>query len=316
MKSSSVLFQIFRFNPEREEKPHYDTFRVKIKHQMSVLDALEHIKHEEDASLTFRRSCRSGICGSCAMKINRNSKLACKTQATVEASKHGGKVLIEPMENMPLIRDLVVDMKVFWQKIKRGQPWLITDDSDVNSFKESILTKEHIKKPAKLADCIMCGACFSDCVSRTFDKNFIGPASLAKVYRFVTDPRDKVGMGRVDKLTTFGLWSCTHCFFCVSQCPKDVRPLDAISALRALSVGRGDASVGARHAKAVKDVIRSTGALNEALLYLKTKRLDILWEMPLIFSMAFKGRAPSPFKKPIPKIDEVRLIYRLIGEQK
>lgn len=313
MKGSVAVFKIFRFNPEREKKPHYDTFRVEIKRQMSILDALEYIKHEKDASLTFRRSCRSGICGSCAMKINRHSKLACKTLATVEGAKHGGEVLIEPMENMPVIRDLVVDMKAFWQEIKRGRPWLETDENNEKNFQENVLTKEQLAKPTKLADCIMCGACFSDCISRSFDENFTGPASLAKVYRFVTDPRDKAGLERVDGLTALGLWSCTHCFFCVSQCPKDVRPLDAISALRVLSVSRGGITVGARHAKAVKDVIKGTGALNEALLYLKTRRLNTLRDIPLIFSMAIKGRAPSPFKKPIPKIDEVRLIYRLVG---
>lgn len=314
MQVSETVFKVLRFNPERDEKPHYDTFHVKIDSRMSVLDVLEEIKHKQDASLTFRRSCRSGICGSCTMKINRLTKLACKTRAVTEASKHG-EVLVEPMENMPLIKDLIVDMGEFWREIDRGKPWLVTDESVFeDSSKENLLTKEQIQTSSKLANCIMCGACFSDCVSRVYDKNFAGPASLAKIARFVADPRDKAGEERISELVDIGLWSCTHCYFCWSQCPKDVRPVAAISVLRVHSINIGDASQGARHVKVLSGSIKKSGMLNEAMLYLKTMRLNMLRDIKLMFQMAIKGKAPSLIRRPIPKIEEIRLLYRLTHE--
>lgn len=315
MKTQEAVFRVSRFNPERDEKPHYHVFHVKIDDRMTVLDMLEKIKHEQDASLTFRRSCRSGICGSCAMKINGLTKLACKTRAKTEADKHG-EVLVEPMENMPLIKDLIVDMTGFWLEINRGKPWLVWDESLIDSSKENLLTNEQQRLSSKLADCIMCGACFSDCVSRVFDSNFTGPASLAKIHRFVTDPRDKVGAKRVPELVGMGMWSCTHCYFCWSQCPRDVRPVAAISTLRALSFSLGYTSQGARHVDAFMDSVERSGMLNEARLYLKTMRVNMLRDFELILKMATKGKAPSPFMRAIPKIDEVKKLYRLTQRER
>jgi succinate dehydrogenase / fumarate reductase iron-sulfur subunit len=313
METREAFFQISRFSPERDKIQHFQTFDVKIDNRMSVLDALENIKHEQDSSLTFRRSCRSGICGSCAMRINGLAKLACKTKVKIEVDKHG-EVIVEPIGNMPPIRDLVVDMTEFWHEVDRGTPWLIWDESLRDSGKENLLTDEQLQVPGKLADCIMCGACFSDCVSRVFDKNFTGPASLAKIRRFVADPRDKVGARRVPTLIEMGLWSCTHCYFCWSQCPRDVRPVAAISELRALSFSSGDASQGSRHVQAFKDSVKASGMLNETTLFLKTMRLKLLQDVDVILRMTTKGKAPSPFPRPVPRIKEVRSLYRVAKE--
>jgi len=313
METKEAVFRILRFNPQQDEKPRYQTFHVKIDSRMTVLDALEDIKHEQDASLTFRRSCRSGICGSCAMKINGLAKLACKTRAITEVDRYG-EVLVEPMENMPQIRDLVADMAEFWLEIDRGTPWLIWDESLTGSIKESLVTNERQQVSGKLADCIMCGCCFSDCISRVFDKNFNGPASLAKIYRFVCDPRDKEGVKRVHGLVEIGLWSCTHCYFCWSQCPRDVRPVSAISELRVLSFNSLDPSQGARHVDAFTDSVGRSGMLNESTLYLKTMRWNVLRDVGLILKMAAKGKAPSPFARAIPRMDEVRSLFRLAKE--
>lgn len=313
MKLRKTIFRILRFNPERDKEPYYDAFRVRLDKRMTVLDVLENIKHDQDASLTFRRSCRSGICGSCAMKINGSTKLACKTRAILEASKHG-EVLIEPMENMPLIKDLIADMKEFWGEIERGKPWLVTGEHTLKSLRENLVNREQIQVSDKLAECIMCGACFSDCISRVFDKNFAGPASLAKIYRFVADPREKDRLERIDGLAGLGLWSCTHCYFCWSQCPRDVRPIAAISALREHSVKTGESSRGARHVTAFSSSIKNNGMLNEAAVYLKTMRLNVLQDLGLIIKMAMKGKVPSPIGRPSPKIDEVRLLHHILGE--
>lgn len=315
METKEAVFRVFRYNPEKDEKPHHQTFNIKIDNRMTILDALENIKHEQDASLTFRRSCRSGICGSCAMKINRLSKLACKTRAITEVERHG-KVLIEPMENMPPIRDLVVDMGEFWREIDRGTPWLVWDEKPSDSMKENLLSNEQQQISGKLADCIMCGCCFSDCLSRTYDRNFNGPASLAKIYRFVCDPRDMEGAKRVHGLVETGLWSCTHCYFCWSQCPRDVRPVAAISELRTLSYNTLDPSQGARHVGAFMDSVRGSGMLNESTLYLKTMRWNVVGDAGLILRMAAKGRTPPLFPRAIPRIEEVRSLYRLTKEMK
>lgn len=315
MQNKETTFRILRFNPEQDEKPRYQTFKVKVNGRMTVLDALESIKHEQDASLTFRRSCRSGICGSCAMEINGLAKLACKTRAATESEWHG-EILVEPMENMATIRDLVVNMGEFWTEIRRARPWLIWNESRKGSEKEDLITNERQRVSAKLADCIMCGCCFSDCVSRVFDKNFNGPASLAKVDRFVNDPRDREGANRVHGLVEMGLWSCTHCYFCWSQCPRDVRPVAAISELRALSYNELDRSQGARHVEAFMDSVNSSGMLNEATLYLKTMRLGTIRDLDLILKMAVRGKAPSLFRKPVPRIQEVRDLFRLTKEVK
>lgn len=302
-------FKIYRYNPEKEAEPHYDEFTLKVEERITVLNALEEIKHEYDGTLTFRRSCRSGICGSCAMRINGYSKLACKTRATEEMAKHG-IILVEPLGNMPVIKDLVVDMKLFWDQIGKGLPWLVEKENEPSLTKPNLLQKEQLEASDKMANCITCGACVSDCVSLEFDKTFLAPASLAKVYRFVSDPRDKLGQERVDNLIDLGLWTCTHCHFCVSQCPRDVGPMHAISALRAMTIQRGlTNNAGARHVKALAESIKKGGTLNEATLLLRTLRLGILSETGLILSMLKRGKAPSPFRKPIPKINEVRQIF-------
>ncbi len=315
MDTQEAVFRVLRFRPRKDKEQYFQTFRAKATSQTSVLDALEDIKHQQDSSLTFRRSCRSGICGSCAMRINHLTKLACKTKVKTEIDKHG-EVVLEPMGNMAPIRDLVVDMTEFWREINRGAPWLQWDKNLEGSSKENLLTDSELQVSDKLADCIMCGACFSDCVSRVFDKNFTGPASLAKIRRFVADPRDKVGERRVSALTEMGLWSCTHCYFCWSQCPRDVRPVAAISELRALSFESGDASQGSRHVQAFRDSVKAGGMLNEATLYLRTMRLKVVQDIDVILNMAIKGKAPSPLPRPIPRIKEVRTLYRLAEEER
>jgi succinate dehydrogenase / fumarate reductase iron-sulfur subunit len=314
MQTTEAVFRISRFNPERDEKSRYDTFQVSIDNRMTVLDALQEIKHTQDASLAFRRSCRSGICGSCAMRINGLAKLACKTRAATEFSKHG-EVLVEPMENMGVVRDLVVDMGEFWHELYRGKPWLVGEAAAQDLSKENVVAKEQLRVSDKLADCIMCGACFSNCVSRVFDKNFAGPASLAKVARFVADPRDKAERERIGSLVGLGLWSCTHCYFCWSQCPRDVRPVAAISLLRERSVGLGDGSRGARHVKVFSDSVRKSGMLNEAMLYLKTARFGVVKDVGFMVQMARKGKAPSPFMRPIPKVEEIQRLYRSLAKE-
>ena len=190
----------------------------------------------------MRCSCRAAICGSCGVKINGQSTLACLTQIG-EAHEFANRanddgepdrpIVVEPMGNMPVIKDLVTDMEsTHWEKIRRVTPWLL-DDGDPPE-RERIVPPESMVDITQTIACIQCGACVCSCLSMEVDPDFIGPAALAKAYRFVGDPRDVETRERLYDLAQdpHGIYDCTHCFSCVDACPKGVAPMDQIMRLR------------------------------------------------------------------------------------
>lgn len=209
-----VTFIIFRFDPGQDGAPRYQEFELDVREGMTILDCLIEIKSRQDGSLTFRRSCRSGICGSCGVRVNHRAMLACKTQA-LDAVKDGS-VLIEPLTHLRPIKDLVVDMDPFYRTIEQVQPWLITD----YTAREHPIHAVDVENLNKVDDCIFCGACFSDCNVVDVDRSFIGPSAIAKCYRFVTDPRDAMGNDRIRALVEQGLYECPVDQECEIACPK------------------------------------------------------------------------------------------------
>ncbi|MFI5224992.1 MAG: succinate dehydrogenase/fumarate reductase iron-sulfur subunit, partial [Nitrospirales bacterium] len=186
-----LTFTIQRFNPEVDSTPHPQEIRLDVGRGMTVLDALIRIKQECDGSLALRYSCRSAICGSCAMTINGNEKLACRTSLRKELERHG-QVTVAPLRNLPVIKDLVVDMASFWEKIRDVHPWLVPADWP---SREGVPTQTKARNHAhpkfhNVDACIMCGACVAACTSHEVSKGFLGPAALAKADRFVEDPRE------------------------------------------------------------------------------------------------------------------------------
>ncbi len=225
------ILKILRFNPEVDKKPYYKEYKVEVKEAWTVLDALNEIKWRQDGSLTYRRSCRHGICGSCAMTINGVNRLACETQLS---SLKGDVIVVEPLRSFPIIKDLVVDMEPFYEKIRRIKPYLITNTPPPTD-KERLQSPEERKLLDGSYECILCGACTSSCPSFWADKDFLGPAALLKAYRYIFDSRDEGLSDRMEVINNkHGLWRCHTIFNCVEACPKSLNPTRAISRLKKL----------------------------------------------------------------------------------
>ena len=268
--------KVRRFKPEPGEGPYWQDFDVDLDPDLSVLDGLLQVRDKQDGSLSVRCSCKAAICGSCGVKINGQSTLACKTrlsEAKEWANRSNGKsepITIEPMGNMPVIKDLVTDMEsTHWQKIRRVTPWLLPKGDPPE--REYIVPPESMIDVTQTMACVQCGACVSACLALEADADFIGPAALAKAYRFVGDPRDGERFERLHDLSQDpnGIYQCTHCFACVEACPKGVAPMDQIMRLRRIA-GHDedieDVNNGRRHELAFANIIESKGTLDEALL--------------------------------------------------
>jgi len=279
---AEYTLRVRRYQPESGEAAFWEEFNVDLDPSLSVLDGILQAKDRDDGSLAVRCSCRAAICGSCGMKINGQSGLGCKTQigeaqeladkqASVgEGSANGNTIVVEPMGNMPVIKDLITDMEsTHWAKIRRVTPWLLPHGEAPE--------REYVVEPESMIDitqsmaCIQCGACVSSCLSMEADPDFIGPAALAKAYRFVGDPRDAETKERLHDLAhnPHGIYDCTHCFSCIDACPKGVAPMDQIMRLRRRAAENGiedDPNNGHSHEEAFVKIIEKKGTLDESLL--------------------------------------------------
>jgi succinate dehydrogenase iron-sulfur subunit len=260
-----------RYDPESGDAPYWDEHAIELEPHRSVLEAILQARDRFDGSIGIRCSCRQAICGSCGVRINGAPALACNTHLeAAQASAEDGVIEVEPMGNMPVIKDLIVDMDaVHWKKIKRVTPWLLAKQPVPE--REYLVPKESMVDVTQTMACIQCGACVSDCLSMEVDPEFIGPAALAKAYRFVGDPRDAQHFERLNDLAQdpHGIFDCTHCFNCVDACPKDVNPMGQIMRLRRIATTDHhivDANNGERHEAAFTGLIREHGLLHEAEL--------------------------------------------------
>ncbi|MCI0437559.1 MAG: succinate dehydrogenase iron-sulfur subunit [Chloroflexi bacterium] len=315
-----VKYNVKRFNPEVDRaRPYYQEYEVELSESNTVLDGLIKIREEVDGSLTLRCSCRSAICGSCGMRINGGAGLACNTKL-VEAVRDGAPILVEPMGNMPVIKDLVTEMNVHWDKVRAIKPYLQPEGPVPE--REYIAPNEDMLHLAGVMSCIMCGSCVSDCTALEVDKNFLGPAALAKAYRFVADPRDAADNARLRELNEYGgIWDCTRCMKCVEVCPKNVDPMGRIMALRAKAIEAGYTNTyGARHAMAFSEIIEHSGTLDELRLPIKTFGIFNVKEMfkllPTGIRAQLAGKRPPIFHKTIPGISNVRRIFQKVESRK
>ena len=309
-----ITLSVKRFNPEAEDaKSYWQDFSLEMEATATVLDALIKVREEVDGSLALRCSCRSAICGSCSMRVNGHATLACKTRLA-EASPQGGSLTVEPMGVMSVIKDLVVDMTPHWDKVKAVTPWLQPQGPE--PVGEYLASNEAMVHLAGVMDCIMCGACVSDCTVLEVDPKFLGPAALAKAYRFVADPRDAEDRERLRVLSEYtGIWDCTRCYECVQVCPKGVDPMGRIMALRDRAIEAGfDNTIGARHADAFSDLVEHSGWLDELRLPIKTVGL---FNLPALLNFApvglralLKGKMPPIFHKLLPDVERVRRIFK------
>jgi succinate dehydrogenase / fumarate reductase iron-sulfur subunit len=311
-----VTLKIERYSPETEER-RLESHTVDVVETATLLDVLDVIKDEVDGSLTFRKSCRMAVCGSCGMRMDGAAVLACKTpmKPLVEA---GHTATISPMGNLPVIKDLVVDMDPFWEKFRAVKPYLDDGDGDA-PVKEWRVQQAELDRIMKEALCIQCGCCVSECQSMEADPDFLGPAALAKAARFVYDVRDRGGKQRLELYNgPHGVWDCTRCYFCQERCPKGVDPRDAIAKVGTAIYQEGmHSDKGARHAKVFVKSTHQTGYLLETNLVPETVgAVNAIKDIPFALQLVRVGKVPNPLKPhKAKKLDEVRKLHALIDSQ-
>jgi succinate dehydrogenase iron-sulfur subunit len=324
-----------RYDPESGEAPYWEEHTIELEPHRSVLEGILQAKARFDGSIGIRCSCRAAICGSCGVRINGEPGLACHTHLDdARASSRGEAIEIEPMGNMPVIKDLIVDMdEVHWKKVQRVTPWLIAKRPTPE--REYIVPKEAMVDVTQTMACIQCGACVSDCLAMEVDPGFIGPAALAKAYRFVGDPRDDRQRERLNDLAQDpqGIYDCTHCFKCVEACPKDVNPMGQIMRLRRIASSDQhivDQNNGERHEQALTTLIHDYGLLHEAELIPRSyggnswfgkfhpaAGKELLSSLPTVLKGLLRGKvnpriAMFGHKIPGPDLKAVQAIYRTV----
>ena len=226
MAQETITLEVFRYRPEEAFAPTFDAYEVPLHKDWVILDALNYVKDEIDGTLSYRWSCRMGVCGSCGMMVNGDPVLTCA--AFLETYKPG-PIRIEPLENFPVVRDLVIEMNDFMEKLNRVKPWIVREEE------KPVSEGEYLQTPVELADfkqysmCINCLLCYAACPVYGLEPEFIGPAAIALAQRYNLDNRDQGNAERMDILSDDeGLWACTFVGECSTVCPKSVDPAGAI----------------------------------------------------------------------------------------
>jgi succinate dehydrogenase / fumarate reductase iron-sulfur subunit len=285
---------------------------------VTLLDVLDLIKDKLDGTLAYRKSCRMMICGSCGMRMDGAAVLACKTRM-YEIAKSGHVPVISAMGNLPIVKDLVVDMTPFWDKMRAMKPWLQPGYEEPPEEKEFRASQEAMNVIHKEALCINCGCCVSECNSMESDPDFLGPAALAKGMRFVGDPRDQADVDRLEDYNSeHGIWDCTRCYFCNERCPKGVDPRDAIAKLGAESIRHGiDRDMGAKHAKWFVKSAETTGWLRETELVPKTQGIvTSIMQVKFAMSLARRGKVPPPVPPHVAAdVKQARALHEIVKSQ-
>jgi len=226
----SVTLAVTRYRPEQESEPSIQTYEVPFRKDWVVLDALNYIKDNLDGSLSFRWSCRMGVCGSCGMMVNGTPKLTC---AAFLSDDLPGPIRVEPLQYFPIIRDLVVDMTDFMHKLKKVKPWIIRKEEKPLADGEYLQTPDQLEMYKQFSMCINCMLCYSACPIYGLEQNFIGPAAIALAQRYNLDSRDEAARERLEILSEHdGMWQCTFVGECTKVCPKSVDPAGAIQQLK------------------------------------------------------------------------------------
>ena len=224
--ADKITLEVARFNPERHSEPEFAKYEVPFRKDWVILDALNYIKDKQDGSLSYRWSCRMGVCGSCGMMVDGEPKLTC---ATFLSSYVPGPVRVEPLRNFPVVRDLVIEMTDFMVKLKKVKPWIVRKDEKSLSEGEYLQTPEQLENYKQFSMCINCLLCYAACPVYGLDNLFTGPAAIALAQRYNMDSRDEGARERREILSEHeGIWSCTFVGECTQVCPKHVDPAGAI----------------------------------------------------------------------------------------
>ncbi|MBD0262697.1 MAG: succinate dehydrogenase/fumarate reductase iron-sulfur subunit [Tolypothrix sp. T3-bin4] len=310
-----VLFKVIR--QTENSSPVVQIYRLEAEPSNTILDCLNQIKWEQDGTLAYRKNCRNTICGSCAIRINGRSALACKENLKSEIAKSQNiltpgsnansipEITIAPLGNMPVIKDLVVDMSSFWDNLEAVAPYVSAAARQVPE-REFLQTPQERSLLDQTGNCIMCGACYSECNAREVNSDFVGPHALAKAYRMVADSRDGETETRLENYNegTKGVWGCTRCLYCDSVCPMDVAPLEQITKIKQeiLEHKQVADSRSIRHRKVLVDLVKEGGWIDERKFGLHVvgnyfKDLTGLLSIaPLGMRMIARGKFPLSFE--------------------
>jgi succinate dehydrogenase / fumarate reductase iron-sulfur subunit len=328
-----VLFKIIR--QQQNSSAVVQTYLLEVDSGNTILDCLNRIKWEKDGTLAFRKNCRNTICGSCAMRINGRSALACKENVGSELARFSQiqsvenqsntiqEITLAPLGNMPVIKDLVVEMSSFWNHLDAVAPYVSTAARKVpeREFLQTPLERSLLDQSG---NCIMCGACYSECNAREVNSNFVGPHALAKAYRMVADSRDTQTENRLESYNegTQGVWGCTRCFYCDSVCPMGVAPLEQITKIKQDILERKQAkdSRSIRHRKVLVDLVKQGGWIDERQFGLQVvgnyfrDLKGLLSLAPLGLRMILRGKFPLSFE-PSQGTQEVRSLIESVQQK-
>ncbi len=229
-----IELRVLRYDPERDTRPHEQRYQVEADPMDRVLDLLHKVKHDQDGTLTFRRSCAHGVCGSDAMLINGRNRLACK----IRVDQLGGKrITVAPLPGLPVMKDLVVDMEDFFAKFRSVQPYLLTESPPPERER-----RQSVEDRARYDDttkCILCAACTSSCPSFWAKPEYVGPAAIVNAHRFIFDTRDDHAEERLEILADRdGVWRCRTIFNCMDACPRGIHITQAILDVTGAITGR------------------------------------------------------------------------------
>jgi succinate dehydrogenase / fumarate reductase iron-sulfur subunit len=265
--SRKVTIKAFRFNAETDYLPYYKSYEMEIGKDELILDVMNRIKWEHDGSFSYRRSCRHGICGACAVKVNGKATLACKQNAMELLNLFNNELVIEPQSKKRSVKDMIIDKSDFWEKHEAIKPYVVTD---VDPHPEHE-TKQSIEEFNNFLDsdlCIQCGACHYSCPALEVNEDYFGPAAFVAAYRFTVDTRDNAGKERLELTAqpAQGVWDCVKCFECAEACPKEINPIEKITKLHNMQFEQRVAvsNVATRHAEGFVHSIRKHGFLDEA----------------------------------------------------
>lgn len=319
--TKQVVFKAFRFNADTDILPYYEEYKLIVTQEDVVLDILNKIKWEHSGSFSYRRSCRHGICGSCAIKVNGKAVLACKERMFNLIETFGTELILDPLNKSRAIKDLIIDKADFWNKYNSVQPFLIAN-VDKNPVKENIIKQQEADKLLNADYCVQCGACYYSCPAVEVNPEYLGPAALAKAYRFNGDIRDEAKIDRLDTVNQMGsgIWNCVKCFECTQVCPKEVNPMDKITQLhlQTFQEGVADNNVATRHAVGFKHSIEKHGLLDEGgLVFYSEGICGMPQHIPEAINMLKNGKIPMPWSLPKSKnLAEIKKLVKISSTAK
>jgi len=319
-KKRKVTLKAFRFNAETDYLPYYKNYEMEVSKDELVLDLLNRIKWEHDGSFSYRRSCRHGICGACAIKVNGKPVLACKENAMELLDLFDNELVFEPQSKKRVMKDLIIDKKDFWDKHAEVKPYVV---ADVDPRPEHE-TKQSIAEFDSILDadlCIQCGSCHYACPALEVNPDYLGPAALNAAFRFTVDTRDNAGTERLELTSQpgIGVWDCVKCFECAEACPKDINPIEKITKLHNMQFEQGVArsNIATRHAEGFVRSIRKHGFLDEADIVVYSEGyLGMYKHLKTAVKMMKAGKIHwqdgVPFIDNMPKIKNLDEVQKLI----